>query len=103
MSSTTTKIAELVPNCKGERPLVFEVAKVVERAANGETAVCRVVDETGVITAEFSQFVQYIVEGSVYQLTNFKCKVVNHHLRLEMTYAIIDVERPQSWPNCHRH
>lgn len=61
MSSTTTKIAELVPNCKGESPLVFEVTKILERSSNNETALCRIVDETGVITAEFNQFVQYIV------------------------------------------
>lgn len=100
--SSTTKIGELVPNCRGEKPLVFEVSKILERASNGETALCRIVDETGVITAEFNQFVQYITEGSVYQLTNFRCKVVNHHLILEMTYAPIHAEKLQSWPNCLR-
>ncbi len=45
---------------------------------------CRVVDESGVIDAYFKQYGKFIKEGSVLELKDFRCQVVDHHLRLEL-------------------
>lgn len=58
-----------------------------------ETVLCRVVDETGIITAYFDQFASKFTVGSVFEIQNFRCKVVDHHLRLEMMYFMHDVEK----------
>lgn len=62
------KIAELTPASKGELSLVFEVDSVIERGQveGKETVTCRVVDETGIITAHFDQYATKFIPGSVF-------------------------------------
>lgn len=76
------KIADLTPATRGDLSLTFEVAEILEKSQDGEQITCRIVDETGVIKAYFDQYVKFVAEGSVYEIINFKCKVVNHYLRL---------------------
>jgi hypothetical protein len=78
------KIKDLNPSTRGEYTLVFEVAEVVSRHKESDSIACRVVDETGVINAYFDQYSEFVKEGGVYELKNFRCKVFEHHLRLEM-------------------
>lgn len=87
------KIADLTPTTKGDLSLTFEVAEILEKSQGGDQMTCKIVDETGVINAYFDQYVKFIVEGSVYEIINFRCKVVNHYLRLQMMYAIYYIRK----------
>jgi hypothetical protein len=97
------KISELTPTTKGELSLVFEVHEVLKRTQveGKEVVSCRVVDESGIINAYFDQFANKFTEGNVFELQNFRCRVVDHHLRLEMMYYIPNVEKQPLWRNSH--
>ena len=56
----------------------------MSRKSNDEDITCQIVDETGIITAYFNQYAKFVSKGSVYELVNLRCNVVDHHLRLEM-------------------
>ncbi len=85
-ANQVVKISDLSPSFRKDLTLVFEVHEVIERSSSEgmETVVCRVVDETGIITACFDQYASKFIVGAVFEIQNFRCKVVDHHLRLEM-------------------
>lgn len=83
MSQTIT-ISELTPNTKGKFTLKFEVAEVATPLTNSEQVECKIVDETGCIDAFFNNFGKYIKVGGVYELISFKCKVVQHSMRVQL-------------------
>jgi hypothetical protein len=85
-ANQVVKISDLSPSSRKDLTLVFEVHEVVGRTPveGKETVMCRVVDETGIITACFDQYADKFIAGTVFEIQNFKCRVVDHHLRLEM-------------------
>lgn len=91
----------MTPNTKRGHTLIFEVVKVLELSKDGQQVECRVVDESGIITAFFDQYGKYITEGSVLELTDFKCRVIDHHLKLLMTYSFNKLEKIQSLAKNH--
>lgn len=102
-ANQTVKIADLSPSSSKDLTLVFEVHEVLDRpqVEGKEAVLCRVVDETGIITAHLDQYATKFTVGTVFEIQNFKCKVVDHHLRLEMMYAIFYLEKLRSSPSNH--
>lgn len=100
-ANQTVKIADLSPSSKKDLTLVFEVNEVLDRpqAEGKEAVLCRVVDETGIITAYFDQYAAKFTVGTVFEIQNFKCRVVDHHLRLEMMYLSLNAEKLRSSPS----
>lgn len=66
--------------------LRFEVAEAAPSSNNPDEVFFKMADETGCINAYFHNHGKHIKNGSVYELTNFKCKVVDHSLRVELMY-----------------
>ena len=82
------EIAQLNPTTPRGLSLIFEVVEVLSRSDNQQKVWCRVVDQSGVITACFDEYGQFIKAGSVIELQSFKCQVVDHHLLLTLRYII---------------
>lgn len=79
-------IGELTPATRGGYSLRFEVVETASVGSNPEELLLKLADDTGCINAYFNNHGKHIKIGNVYDLTNFRCKVVDHHLRVELLY-----------------
>ena len=83
------KISELTPASK-KFNLLFELIEISSR--DNTNLHCRVVDDTGIANACFNHYSEKLEAGVVYHMTNLKCKVVNSHLQIQMSYCLSYLE-----------
>lgn len=76
------KINRLTPN-SNHFDLLFELTQITNRSK--DTLNCRIVDDTGIIDAQFNRHIDKLESGFVYLMTNLQVQIANGRLLVIMS------------------